>query len=904
MLILLLFAGLVIGAFASQVPLFGAAIGATAGYLLARQIELATELRAVRERLRGLESAGQAAAPTPQSTAATPATSTPPAKPPPDDAGASVRAQAGADASRRQPPASEAAPAAARPTPVFGASSASAARAAPPAHRPPDWQLRATAAVKRWFTEGNVPVKVGMLVLFFGVGALLKYAAEQGLFALPVELRLIAVALAACAGLWFGWRQRQARRVFALALQGGAIGVLLITVFAAFRIFDLLPAGAAFALLLVLVAGSALLALLQNAMALAVLGSVGGFLAPVLVSTGSGDHVALFSYYALLNAAIFAIAWLRPWRVLNLVGFGFTFAVGTLWGATYYQPQHYASVQPFLILFFLFYVAIAVLYALRQPEARRGLVDGSLLFGTPLLAFPLQAALLDGEPMALAYSALAVAALYALLAAWLIRRDGLRTLALSFAALAIGFATLAVPLALDASWTTATWALEGAALVWLGLRQQRRLPVVAGIALQGLAGLAYLWALFDAAWHGLPADALPLLNGPLLAGVLLAASALFVSYRLERSGSWPVFAWLGLIAGVGWWVLAGLFEVQRYQQAGTALLGWLAISLLLAALLRLRLPWPRLAWPLLLGFAASLLHALFVLEAGDAPLRALSALAWSAWLLAALIALHALRTPLARGVSFAHVGVLAVIAVVLGAEVRADLGMIAAPHSSWTFIGPMLPLVLLLWASWRRPQWLAFPLADLFDRYRLRWFVPASLALVAWWWLSLVQRGDPQPLPFLPLINPLELAQFGLLALLLGLWRDTGAAQWPWLRGALLLMAFVTISVATLRAVHQLGGVAWDPLLLHSMLAQSALTVVWSVLGVSAWIIGSRRGSRSVWLGGALLMAAVLVKLIVIDRGFLGDIAGVVSFLAVGLLLTVVGYFAPSPPRAVAREAT
>jgi hypothetical protein len=62
------------------------------------------------------------------------------------------------------------------------------------------------------------------------------------------------------------------------------------------------------------------LAVRQDALALAVLGALGGFAAPVLVSTGAGNHVVLFTFYAVLDAGIFAIAWLRPWRALNLLG--------------------------------------------------------------------------------------------------------------------------------------------------------------------------------------------------------------------------------------------------------------------------------------------------------------------------------------------------------------------------------------------------------------------------------------------------------------------------------------------------------------------------------------------------------------------------------------------------------
>jgi uncharacterized membrane protein len=875
--IVALVAGLV-GALLSEGSLFGFVFGAMAGWLLVSQRRLQSDLARLHLRLARFE---------------LPAGSEQPPRAPPVAAPATVTPAAPAVERREPPPAIQPAHVAS-PARTHAAPQRSPVRAEATA---PDLAERAAALLKRWFTEGNVPVKIGMLVLFFGVGALLKYAADQGMFAVPVEVWLIAVGAAGAAALMFGWRQRQTRPLFALALQGGAIGVLLITVFAAYRIFALLPAGLAFALLLILVAGSGLLALLQNALALAVLGSVGGFLAPLLVSTGTGNHVALFAYYALLNAAIFAIAWVRPWRVLNLVGFAFTFGVGTLWGYQYYRPEHFATVAPFLLLFFLFYVVIAVLYALRQPGARRGLVDGTLVFGAPLLAFPLQAALLAGKPMALAYSALALAVMYGVLARLLIHRAGLQTLALSFAALAVGFATLAVPLALDADFTAGIWALEGAALVWLALRQQRRLPLIAGVLLQLMAGIAWAFGFMEAM------DARPIVNGPFLSGLLLAGAAGFSAWRLDRDGGWTWLAAPGLALGVLWWTLAGMHELWQLQHPQAALVGWLALSMALAAWLRRRLPWPRLAWPLLLAFAAALTIAVVLVTLDDAPLREWRAIAWAAWLAAALGALASLRHPLARGVSLAHVALLATLALLLGVELHHGLAAVTAAGTGWTRLGLVLPLALLTWASWRRPRLATFPLQDVFARYRLRWFAPASIALLLWWQLSLWHAGDAWPLPYLPLLNPLELAQFGVLALLLGLWR----VQAPPLHQASVmitaaLLAFATLSVATARTVHHLAGLSWDEHLLGAMLVQTSLTVVWSVLGMAAWIWGSQRGSRAVWLGGALLMGVVLAKLIVVDRSYMGNIAGIVSFLAVGLLLTVVGYFAPSPPRAERAE--
>jgi uncharacterized membrane protein len=103
-----------------------------------------------------------------------------------------------------------------------------------------------------------------------------------------------------------------------------------------------------------------------------------------------------------------------------------------------------------------------------------------------------------------------------------------------------------------------------------------------------------------------------------------------------------------------------------------------------------------------------------------------------------------------------------------------------------------------------------------------------------------------------------------------------------------------------LRGVHHLGGLPWGASLWSAALAQTCLTVVWSVLGVAGWVLGSRRGSRTLWLAGAVLMGVVLAKLLLIDRGHLGGVLGIVSFIAYGLLCTVIGYLAPAPPRRAA----
>ncbi len=169
------------------------------------------------------------------------------------------------------------------------------------------------------------------------------------------------------------------------------------------------------------------------------------------------------------------------------------------------------------------------------------------------------------------------------------------------------------------------------------------------------------------------------------------------------------------------------------------------------------------------------------------------------------------------------------------------------------------------------------------------------------WCVSLFFPGESVPLPWIALLNPLELLQIATLALLAQrVWAGRGTMGSQTGVAVFALAAFAWVTFATLRATHYWGGTDWSPSMLDDSVVQTALTVVWSVLGVLGWIFGSKRGDRLLWGAGAVLMGVVLLKLLLIDRGHLGNLFGIVSFIAYGLLCTAVGYFAPAPPRRAA----
>lgn len=762
-----------------------------------------------------------------------------------------------------------------------------------------------------WFTTGNVPVKLGVLLSFIGVAFFLKYAIDNELLTLPIEFRLLGVATAGLVMLVIGWRLRQRLRVYALSLQGGGIGILFLTIFAAFRIWNLLPAGLAFALLTTLAAATGALSVLQKARWLIILGATGGFLAPVLTSTGQGSHVALFSYYLVLNAAILGVAWFQSWRAVNLVGFVFTFVIGSMWGYRFYRPDLFASTEPFLVAHFLLYNAIAILHAIRQPREKVGLVDGGLVFGTPVISFALQAAMVYRWEYGMAISA-AVLAVFYVLTAWWLRRShgaGVKVLSDAYIALAVAFATITIPLALDARWTAAAWALEGAALIWVATRQKQHLANLAGAALIVFSGFAFMI-------HGWRSGAgWPVLNGNVMSGVMLSFSALFGAYRLRdfslaplsglyRWIAWGLFAW-----GTMWWLATGLEEIDdrlgRNVEYHAGLLFIAATAAGFAWLGRVRdwgmarkltlLYLPTLAW-CMLAYADYFSH--FLIGPG-----------WLAWPVALAVQVHLLRQMDARGSQFAlasHLVLGALLATMLGVELLWQVR--AQVSGAWGVAAASTAPAIVAMLAWRfrsKPEW---PVPQHPVGYRALTLVLVTAQLVFLAAVTFALPGSPGTLPYIPVLNPFDLAVLfaalaGWLSLRIAsvddLFQQPPMVRWlpayRWvLAGALLLLT----TIAILRGVHHIDGVAWrTESLLRSVTAQTALSIYWGLLGFVGMIWGARKAQRGIWLVGAALMGLVVIKLFLVDLGNSGTIERIISFIGVGALLLVVGYFAPVPPR-------
>ena len=795
------------------------------------------------------------------------------------------------------------------PTPVARAPVARA----PAAPRPP--RPDPLAPIKRWFFGGNTIVKVGVGILFIGLAFLAKYATENAY--VPVEVRLAAVGAAAVALFAFGWRLRTKRPDYAQVLQGGAVAVLYLTLFAAFRYYGVLAATPAFVLMVAVAALAAALAVLQDARALAVIGALGGFATPIIVSTGSNNYTALFAYYFVLDAGIAAVAWWKTWRPLNLVGFVATFVVATAWGVLKYEPEAFAVGEAFLIAFFLLFVVILVLPARRARAASAALdvaaprdawVNSSLLFGLPTVVFALQYGLVRGTPFATALSALALGAFYVLLASWMRKRPELGVTFDASLAIAVIFLTLVIPFALDERSTAGAWTLEGAGLVWVGLRQRRLLPRAFGYLLLVIAGVSMLFAHER---YGAPAEIFNayLFNGLMAAAASLAA-ALFIhrakgggALRSGEEATEPLLIALGTL----WLASTAALEIEafvgdRFMIAAVVVAASAVAALY--ALLSSRLAWPQIAWP-------TLAHApLLFLAAGvtAALLRnPVHGGGWWAWPLAfaahaVVLRLAAPRWPdvFAHAIHALGAITLALLGALLGRALTADWGDDA---SAWPWLGWLIVPALMLLVLPRPATARVWPVRAMPQAYRTSAAAVLAAGLGLWTLVAnIASDGSAAPLPHLPFLNPLDIG-IGIALAAIFLWLRAAAPNRPaatWQLALAAVAGFVWLNAILVRAFHHYEGVpyrvdAW----INSLAVQTGITLLWTALALVAMWLGAKKAWRLPWVTGAALLAAVVLKLLLVDLSGSGTVTRIVSFIGVGVIMLVIGYVAPLPAREV-----
>lgn len=865
------------------------------------------------------------------------------------------------------------------------------------------------ASATQWFFGENLVVRVGALVLLVGVVLLLKLASQYIEVSMPVRMAL--VALGGLVITVVGYRTTAKKRSYGLTLQGVGFAVIYLTVFASFKLYGLLPSTLTFGVLALLAGLTVMFSVWQNALPLAVLAFGGAFFAPILVSRPDGSVVMLFSYYLLLNIAVAVIAHYRTWKLLNALSLAVTFGLAYVWGFRAFSGNSAGAgwlslrwqLLGLLVGHMALYLFIAVRYSqqvvsynqtllqMNRGVAKRPIIsiDSGLLFGTALLGFGLMASLLNDLPYHLAFASSALSAIYLSLGLWLLKHhrrsiasdrqannqfdNSFELLIEASLALGCGFLALVIPLALSAKWISIGWAVQGAALVWLGARTQRRWTVYFGLALQGFSILLLVG--FDTLmrhWYGL----LDQLSVPHQTSIVAASSTLpltvltacvLLSAFILRHGrvniaaatpqakaqpqpqpqtqpaavkttpkrvqqiadksSHSFVATALVVVGFVLYLSAILSADPFWNNGGKTttikIAVAMAVFLMVGQLIHQRFVWRsmRKVSRLILPFAmmswvlVCLTHVKVetVVDLNDYHIKAFSGLGryllamlgcfaiaklLGAWLLSRwhrdrldirfdalvwFLVLIAMLTWMLQQVPFnywQHAQELQAIITILP-TVLAVLGLMS--------------LLLLPRLQALRGRLLGWLQVDRLLKHSA--YILVSITFI--WSLSANFSLDGQLVGvYLPLLNPLDLTLISIL-----LYQSYVALKVDSNYRTIVLVicglgAFVTLSSMLVRGFASVWGTpTWEHGAWSVSMVQTGLTILWTVIAMVLMFLANKKAIRLVWFAGIALLTMVVAKLLLIDMSNTSAVLRVVSFIGAGLLMLVIGYLAPLPPK-------
>ncbi len=369
---------------------------------------------------------------------------------------------------------------------------------APPAESWSEKWLRDNPDIEKFIGE-NLINKIGIAILVLGIGFFVEYAIDQEWIQ---EIGRVFIGLICGVGLIaLAHRLRKNYHSFSSVLAGGGLAVFYFTVALAFHAYSipLFNQTGSFISMVVITIFAVVLSVLYNRMELAIIAAVGGFLTPFLVSNGQGNYMVLFTYLAILNAGLIALAWYKRWRVLNFIAFVFTQVIylGWILKEGNAAPGTYRNAFVFGCIFYAMFITMNVIHHVGRGSKLKAF-DFIILLSVNLCFYGAGIiCLTDWDAGDYKGLFTAVLGVVNLAMGWLFFK---RTKAdKNFIYLIIGvtvtYISLAAPVQLQGHYITMFWAAESVILLWLYQRSFIKLLKTASslVALLMLASLLMDW---------------------------------------------------------------------------------------------------------------------------------------------------------------------------------------------------------------------------------------------------------------------------------------------------------------------------------------------------------------------------------------------------------------------------
>lgn len=209
-------------------------------------------------------------------------------------------------------------------------------------------------------------LRIGVIAILFGVGFFLKWSIDNEI--LGPNMRVLLGVFTGLGMIGFAYKIVHTRyHLIAQGFFGGGIATLYFSIFAAGQYYNLISLPLTFFLMISVTILAGTISIITDSLLIAILGIMGGFLTPLILSTGSKNYNALFAYLLILNLCILGIAHFKKWRLLNYIGFIFTYGIFLEVNTSEYKYE-FNLFAMYLTSFFILHSFLVNYYKIIQKE--------------------------------------------------------------------------------------------------------------------------------------------------------------------------------------------------------------------------------------------------------------------------------------------------------------------------------------------------------------------------------------------------------------------------------------------------------------------------------------------------------------------------------------------------------
>ncbi|WP_415326614.1 DUF2339 domain-containing protein [Chryseobacterium sp. MMS23-Vi53] len=321
-------------------------------------------------------------------------------------------------------------------------------------------------AEKNWttpifdFLKQNALTIIGIFTLVLGIGYFVKYAIDRNWIG---ETSRVGIGFLVGAGIIaVGHFLRKNYSAFSSIITGGGVAVLYFTTTIAFREYHLFSQTTAFSITCLITLISIALSYYYKSEILIIFSLFGGFLAPLMISTGQSNYPFLFTYLTVLNIGMLVVVFLKNWRSVGWIAFIFTILYLFYWTS---EQTEINSIYFYIISYIIFYAFALLDYFKNDIISKYNilmliLINFSSIIGLvyifntlqykPIIIFPLVFATVNGIIFYKEFSK---------------RHHGINYSV--FAALTVSLITIAIALQFETHLITSVWAVEATLLLFI-----------------------------------------------------------------------------------------------------------------------------------------------------------------------------------------------------------------------------------------------------------------------------------------------------------------------------------------------------------------------------------------------------------------------------------------------------